>query len=96
MTTDLPTFTRTVAAMVAANDRVPSQREPDHRPIEPAGTVIEIEGGMRFVSNGCVWLVCAYGGDTFRGFTSEQMNRRYVWWIVAEPVSGASERMGHG
>lgn len=85
-------FTRTAAALVAENDaRVPPQRKPNHRAIEPAGTVIEIDGGMRFVSNGSVWLVCsdgAVGGDglvTYRGITAEMMNSRYTWWILSTP-----------
>jgi hypothetical protein len=83
-------FTRDVREIVA---QVPEQRDPDSRPIEPAGTVIEVEGidgrRMQFVSNGHVWLGCIGGGDTYRGLTSQQMNRAYVWWVV----SGVDERM---
>jgi hypothetical protein len=66
------------------------------RPIEPAGTVIEVEGAdgrMRFVSNGYVWLGCVPGaGDAFQGFSAERIDRDYVWWIVSEPMSVAATR----
>ena len=75
-------FTRDVRELVA---QVPEQRRnPDNQPIEPAGTVIEVEGGAEFVSNGFVWLACIPGGDatTYRGFTPAHMNR-FMWWVVS-------------
>lgn len=50
---------------------------PDGRPIPPAGTVIEVEGGMEFVSNGFVWLGCTPGDDAtvYPAWTPEKMNK---------------------